>query len=155
MFKILIPAAASIALVAFAARTQPVEPAQPEYSAMGWSVSHEGAMAKLAYGVANSDQLALMITCAPGDATAVIYGEVHPDSPRLTQASMGPTPVDPLSGGEAYETRIGLNDASLQNLAQRGAMRVVGDAGQFDLSADPQERRMVAGFLSYCGSARA
>jgi hypothetical protein len=155
MFKILVPAAASIALVAFAARTQPVESAQPETPAMGWSLSREGAMAKLAYGVPNSDQMALMITCAPGDATAVVYGEFHPDSPRLTRASLGPAPVDPLSGGEAYETRIGLNDASLRDLAQRGALRVVSDAGRFDLPADPQERRTVAGFLSYCGTTRA
>lgn len=155
MFKILIPAAASIALVAFAARTQPVEPAAMEAPAMAWHISREGEMAKLAYGVANSDQLALMIACAPGDTTAIVYGDVQPDTPRLIQASLGPAPLDPLSGGEAEESRVALTDSSLTGLATRGAMRVVGDAGHFTLTASPEERQAIAGFLSYCGSARA
>lgn len=155
MFKVLIPAAASIALVAFAARTQPVETTAPDAPAMAWHVSHEGEMAKLAYGAANSDQLALMITCAPGEATAVVYGDVQPDTPRLVQTSLGPAPLDPLSGGEAQETRVALSDPSLRGLARRGAMSVVGDAGRFTLTASPGERQAIAGFLSYCGSARA
>ncbi|WP_395942436.1 hypothetical protein [Brevundimonas sp.] len=156
MFKVLIPAAASIALVAFAARTQPVDSVtQMEAPAMAWHISHEGAMAKLAYGVENSDQLALMVTCAPGDSTAVVYGDVQPASPRLIAASNGPAPIDPMSEGEATETRLSLQDASLTGLASRGSMRVNGDAGQFVLTATPDERRMIAGFLSYCGSSRA
>jgi hypothetical protein len=48
-----------------------------------------------------------------------------------------------------------LQDASLKGLADRGVMRVQGDAGQFDLTADRAERRMIADFLAYCGSSRA
>jgi hypothetical protein len=159
MFKVLIPAAASVVLVAFAARTQPLEPAtSPAYAeapAMAWHVSHEGTMAKLAYGVANSDQLAMMITCSPGDATAVIYGDVQPDSPRLIATSFGPTPLDPMSGGDAVETRLSLRDASLTGLVSRGAMSVQGDAGRFQLKADSAERGMISNFLAYCGSSRA
>jgi len=156
MFKVLIPAAACIALAAFAARTQPLESApSTETPVMGWHLSHEGTMAKLAYGVENSDQLALMVTCAPGDATAIVYGDVQPASPRLIAASHGPTPLDPISDGDATETRLSLRDDSLMGLASRGAMRVNGEAGQFVLTASPDERRMIAGFLSYCGSSRA
>lgn len=156
MFKVLIPAAASIALVAFAARTQTLETAAPaETPAMAWHLSHEGAMAKLAYGVENSDQLALMVTCAPGDSTAVVYGDILPDTPRLIAASNGPTELDPMSDGDAVETRLSLHDASLTGLASSGSMRVQGDAGRFVLTASPDERRMIAGFLSYCGSSRA
>lgn len=156
MFKILIPAAASIALVAFAARSQnPDAFTSVQAPTMAWHLSHEGAMAKLAYGVENSDQLALMVTCSPGDATAVVYGDVQPDTPRLIAASHGPTPLDPMSGGDATETRVSLRDASLTGLASRGAIRVQGDAGRFDLKASQDERRMIAGFLSYCGSSRA
>ncbi len=156
MFKVLLPAAACIALVAFAARTQPLEPASDASApVMAWHLSHEGAMAKLAYGVANSDQLALMITCSPGEATAAVYGDVQPVSARLQQASLGPVALDPLSGGEASESRIPLGDASLRGLAERGAMAVDGDAGRFTLSATATEKRMIAGFLSYCGSSRA
>lgn len=156
MFKVLIPAAAAIALVAFGARTQPLEAATAlEAPAMAWHLSHEGPMAKLAYGVANSDQLALMMTCEPGDATAVVYGDVQPASARLQQASLSPAPLDPLSGGEASEARIPLHDASLRGLADRGVLAVNGDAGRFNLSATAEERRMIAGFLSYCGSSQA
>jgi hypothetical protein len=164
MFKVLIPAAASIALVAFAASTQSVESvaaeAMPVASpvqapAMGWHLSHEGAMAKLAYGVEDSDQLALMVTCSPGDSTAVVYGDVQPDTPRLIAASHGPTPIDPISGGDATETRLPLRDASLTGLASQGVLNVQGDAGSFALRASADERRMIAGFLTYCGSSRA
>jgi len=156
MFKVMIPAAACLALAAFGARTQPIDaPARETPPVMGWHVSHEGTMAKLAYGVENSDQLALMMTCAPGDSSAVVYGDVQPDTPRLVRASAGPTPVDPLSDGEAYETRVSLNDANLIRLATDGAMTVIGDAGRFQLAATPAERGAIAGFLAYCGSSRA
>jgi hypothetical protein len=156
MFKVLIPAVAALGLVAFAAQTkgEGVD-AQPQ-AAMGWHLSHEGEMAKLAYGVENSDQLALMMTCAPGDSSAVVYGDVQPAGPRLIQASTsGPAAIDPLSGGEAFETRIGLGDAGLKTLADKGRLRVNGDAGTFDLPATRDERRMIAGFLAYCGTDRA
>jgi hypothetical protein len=144
MFKVLIPAAAAVALVAFAARTQPLDAFPPvETPTMSWHLSHEGAMAKLAYGVENSDQLALMVTCSPGDAAAVVYGDVQPDTPRLIAASHGPAPLDPMSGGDATEARLSLQDASLTGLASRGAMRVQGDSGRFVLKAGPDERRML------------
>ena len=151
MFKTLIPAAASVALVAFAAQTQSLA---PEADGMSWHLSQEGAMAKLAYGAENSDQLALMVTCSPGDTTAVVYGDVRPVSPRLIHASSGPEMLDPLSGGDAYETRIALNDSTLRSLASRGSMRVSDGEQQFDLRADGAERRAISGFLSYCSSVR-
>lgn len=158
MFKVLIPAAAAVVLVAVAARTQSAETVALEgvpAPVMAWHLSHEGAMAKLAYGVANSDQLALMITCSPGDATAVVYGDVQPDTPRLITAAYGPAPLDPMSGGDADETRVSLHDASLAGLVSRGLLRVRGDAGAFTLRADEAERRTISGFLAYCGSSRA
>ena len=154
MFKILIPAAAALGLVAFAAQSQDFTSefgSQPSTApVMSWSVHHEGAMAKLAYGVANSDQLALMVTCQPGEATAAVYGDVQPEGARLTDAS-----YDPLSGGEADETRIALTDPALKSLAERGRMQVRGDAGVFQLAASREERRVVGDFLAYCSAGRA
>lgn len=158
MFKVLIPAAAAIALVALAAGTDSSESVAMETApspVMGWHLSHEGGMAKLAYGVANSDQLALMVTCSPGDSTAVVYGDVQPDTPRLIATAYGPAPVDPISDGDAAENRLPLNDASLTGLASRGLLRVQSEAGRFTLRAGADERRMIAGFLTYCGSSRA
>ena len=155
MFKILIPAVAALGLVAFAAQTKtPVVESAEAASAMGWHLSHEGAIAKLAYGVENSDQLALMMTCMPGDATAVVYGDVQPAT-RLVQAAMGPADMDPLSGGDAYETRIPVRDAALRGLADGKGMAVNGEAGSFRLKASTQERRVVGDFLAYCATARA
>ncbi len=154
MFKVLVPAVAALGLVAFAAKTQDWshEYAQPAAVAtmaapvMGWHLSYEGPMAKLAYGVENSDQLAMMVTCAPGDRSAVVYGDVLPASPRLAQASMG---------SMEDEARIPLTDPALQSLARNGVMPVVGEAGPARIAASDAERRVVSGFLSYCDQAHA
>lgn len=114
---------------------------------MRWSVHYDGALAKLTYGVANSDQLAVMVTCMPGDSRAVVYGEVQPEGARLIEARHQ---IDPLSGGEAVEARIAVRDPWLTGLAERGHTAVVGDAGQFRLTASSEERRLVGDFLAYC-----
>lgn len=157
MFKVLIPAAAALGLVAFAAQSQSADPmTEANAHPMAWHLSHEGAMAKLAYGVANSDQLAVMMTCEPGDRTAAVYGAVQPVGARLIQASMtGPAEIDPMTGGLAEESRIGLSDPALRALVQDGALPVRGDAGRGSLPADKDERRMIADFLAYCGTSRA
>src|SRR5690606_5981682 len=121
-------------------------------SPMGWHLSHEGRIAKLAYGLANSDQLALMMTCEPGQAQAVVYGEVQPASPRLFKASMTAAPIDPLSGGLADEARVALRDPALLKLAQHGRMTVEGDAGHFELTASADERLLISRFFAHCGT---
>ena len=156
MFKILVPAIAALGLVAFAARTQAItaeEQMTAAYPAavaaepvMGWHLSFEGRMAKLAYGVENSDQLAMMVTCAPGDRAAVIYGDVLPASSRLVQAS---------TGGEGDEVRVPLSDPALRSLARIGVMPVVGTNGPASINATTNERDVVSGFLSYCDGASA
>lgn len=153
MFKFAIPAVAALGLITVAAQSRATNagaeiPAPP----MGWHLSHEGAMAKLAYGVANSDQLALMMTCEPGQAQAVIYGEVQPASPRLAKASAGPMDIDPLSGGLGDEARLALGDPTLKSLARNGKLAVEGDAGHFELTADGDERRLIRKFFAYCGT---
>lgn len=156
MFKVLLPATAALALIAVTAQSQDTASAQAAVAAaplLGWSVHHEGALAKLAYGVANSDQLALMVSCQPGDVTAAVYGDVQPEGARLVRTSL-PQGLDPLSDGEAEETRIPVRDAALAGLALRGRMAVRGDAGLFQLSATVQERRAVADFLAYCSAGR-
>lgn len=158
MFKFAIPAVAALGLIAVAAQSRATD-AAPEAgpgpvmaAPMGWHLSHEGSMAKLAYGVANSDQLALMMTCEPGQAQAIVYGEVQPVSPRLVKASMESAAIDPLGGGLADEARIPLRAPALQKLARSGKLTVEGDAGHFELTADDKEQRLVAQFFAYCGT---
>ena len=112
-------------------------------------------MAKLAYGLADSDDIALMLTCSPGDRTAVVYGDSQPRSPALTPAALGPQPIDPLSDGEAFETCLPLSDAALTGLARNGRMAVRTEAGDGQLRASRAERRMVQSFLGYCASSHA
>jgi len=154
MFKIAIPAVAALGLIAFAAQSRATDSGFDAAAApMGWHLSHEGSLAKLAYGVGNSDQLALMMTCEPGQTQATVYGDVQPASPRLIKASMS-TAIDPLSGGLADERRISVRDPALQQLARRGRLAVDAEAGAFELTATAAEQRMIGDFFAYCGSDR-
>ena len=153
MFRFAIPAVAALGLIAVAAQSEAVHAdAEGGAAPMGWHLSHECPMAKLAYGVANSDQLALMMTCEPGQAQAIVYGDVQPASPRLHRASMTSAAIDPLSGALADESRISLRDPTLVRLVRRGTLAVEGDAGHFELTADRDERRLVSEFFAYCGT---
>lgn len=154
MLKIAIPAVAALGLIAFAARSQATNlDIQTDVAPMGWHLSHEGSLAKLAYGVENSDQLALMMTCEQGQTQATVYGDVQPASPRLIKASTSAA-IDPLSGDLPDVKRISLRDPALQQLARSGKLAVEADAGQFELSATPVERRLIGEFFAYCGSDR-
>ena len=161
MLKFALPAVAALGLAAFAAQSKstyadmPSAPATIEMPAMGWHVSHEGPVAKVAYGLQNSDQLVLMFTCEPGQAQATVYGDVMPASPRSTEASMGETAIDPLGGGLLDEVLISVRDPALQGLAREGKLAVVGEAGIFDLPATRAERARIADVLSYCAKDRA
>lgn len=154
MLKIAIPAVVALGLIAFAARSQATNlDFETGDAPMGWHLSHEGSLAKLAFGVENSDQLALMMTCERGQTQATVSGDVQPASPRLVKASMA-TAIDPLTGGLAAEARISVRDPALLQLVRSGKLAVVADAGQSELSATPAERRLIGDFFAYCGSDR-
>ena len=151
MFKFAIPAVAALGLIAVAAHSQATDAVDASAPAMSWHLSHEGGMAKLAYGVANSDHLALMVTCRPGRTQATVYGDVQPASPRLVKTS-AETAIDPLGGGLADESRISLSDPTLQKLLRRGTLDVEGDAGHFELTASDDDHRVIQKFFAYCGT---
>lgn len=154
MLKIAIPAVAALGLIAFAAQSQATNvDVQTAVAPMGWHLSHEGSLAKLAYGVENSDQLALMMTCEKGQHQATVYGDVQPASPQLIKASVT-SAIDPLSGDLSDETRISVRDPALQQLARNGKLAVEAEAGLFELTATPGERRLIGEFFAYCGSDR-
>ena len=154
MIKFAIPAVAALGLIAFAAQSRATDAeVQGSLAPMGWHLSYEGSLAKLAYGVENSDQLALMMTCEPGRAQAVIYGDVQPAGPRLLKASITAA-IDPLSGSLSDEKRISVRDPALQRLLRSGKLPVEADAGIFELAANPVERQRIGEFFAYCGSDR-
>lgn len=155
MLKVLVPAVGLLAAVAFAA--QPATPSlevQADAAPMGWHLHYEGSTAKLAYGVANSDQLVLMMTCAPGDRTAVVYGDVQFADARLERASHVQTQPDPLSGGEAFESRVSLTSSAIRGMAEGRGVRLEGEAGVKTVGVTAEESALVGGFLSHCASGK-
>ena len=151
MLKFALPAVAALGLAAVAAQSYATGPA-PIAPGMGWHLSHEGDMAKLAYGAENSDQLALMLMCSPGETQAVLYGDVQPEDARFIDTA---APIDPLSGDMADDVRISVNGASVRGLVQTGRMRVDTETGPSLLTATRDERRLVSDFVSYCSQNRA
>ena len=155
MFKVLIPAAATLGLVAFAAQShsQPaLDTASVDDTTLAWHLSHEGDMAKLAYGVAHSDQIVIMLTCAPGDAQAQAFGVV---TPAGATAGAGPAPVDPLTGLAMTDVAVDMNSAALSALRDSGSLPVVGEAGHAELPVTAGDKAVIAGFFSHCGATRA
>lgn len=156
MLKFAIPAVAALGLIAFAAQSQATNSdASTSIAPMGWHLSHEGDLAKLAYGVANSDQLALMMTCEPGQAQAVFYGDVKPVTPQAHKAAMKSAAIDPLSGGLDDEIHVSVADPALKQLALRGKLEVEGDAGAFELTANREERVLISDFFAHCENGQA
>ena len=151
MLKFVLPAVAALGLAAVAAQSYATGPA-PVVAGMGWHLSHEGDMAKLAYGAENSDQLALMLMCEPGQSQAVVYGDVQPEDARFIDAS---APIDPLSGDMAEDVRINLHGDSVRGLVETGRMAVETETGRTQLTASREERRLVSDFVSYCSQNRA
>lgn len=154
MLKILVPAFTALGLLSAAAQTQSAAVDTISNAPVAWHLSHDGEVAKLAYGVTNSDHLALMVTCAAGETDVTVYGDVRPvgmSTPLLTTAF---TP-DPLSGGDASEAVVPLLNAGLGDLSRKGRMTVISDDGTFQLAATQQERRIVDRFLAYCRSGSA
>jgi hypothetical protein len=151
MFKSALPVVAALGLTAVAAHSWATDPT-PVAPGMGWHLSHEGDMAKLAYGAENSDQLALMLMCEPGQTQAVVYGDAQPAAARMIDAS---APIDPLSGDMFDEARLNLNDRSVRGLVDNGRIAVETETGLAQLTATRDERRLISDFVSYCSQSRA
>jgi hypothetical protein len=154
MLKYLIPVAATVAFAAFAAqsRSEAVVDETPVDGRLAWHLSHEGDMAKLAYGVAHSDQIVIMLTCAPGDAQAQAFGVVTPAGVAVQE---GPAPVDPLTGLAMADVAVDMNSRTMASLRDGGAMPVVGEAGPADLPVTPGDKAVIDGFFAHCGATRA
>ena len=172
MFKILIPAVAALGLVAHAAQSYtaedgvaaapimlvagtPVE-AAPATPAMDWHFHTEGDTAKLAYGVANSDQLVLMLMCTPGADKVSALGSVRAEADTASGQS---SYRDPMTGGILHESEIARHDAALADLAATGKMTVVSHQGKVAIGSDPEsamaDQEAVKAFFASCGTAPA
>jgi len=149
MQRIMLPALA-LAVAVMATQANISVASKPQEAGAGWHLLYEGSMAKLAYGFADSDQVALMLTCSPGDRKLALFGDVEPDTPRLQPVSLGPAAIDPLSQGTAWEMHLAMDDEVLAGLAYEGVMPVRSEGETLTLTANRAEQKMVRDFLGYC-----
>ena len=144
---------------AVAAETAQAEPvAAVETTAAGWHLLYEGDRAKLAYGVANSDQIVVMMSCAAGDETVDVFGLAAPEADQvtLTSASMrspiavAPT-FDPISGSMAVETSLPMGADALEGFRESGRLTLAADTGEATaVHADADELASVRDFFDHC-----
>mgnify|MGYP000244664708 CR=1 FL=1 len=165
MLKILIPAVAALGLVAHAAQSHtagdsaPVVPVKTVAATpvdvapvMDWHFHNDGDTAKLAYGIANSDQLVMMLTCEAGKDTIATLGSVR----AIARTAANETSYeDPMTGSVLHESDINSDDAAMTELAETGSMRVFSARGQVALGSDAADTSAVKAFFAYCGSAAA
>lgn len=149
----IVPAVAFMGLAIVAAKSQSAESVATA-APVAWHVLHDGEQAKLAYGAANSDQIALMVACDQNSDRVSVYGDMRPVAMR--QAALdGPRAPDPLSGGEAWEAHVALGDAGLDSLVSHGRIALTTGDETFRVTASREERRAIDGFVTYCGTSRA
>jgi len=149
----IVPAVAFMGLAIVAAKSQSAESA-PTAAPAAWHVLHDGEQAKLAYGAANSDQIALMVACDENSNRVSIYGDMRPVA-MVKPAVSEPRSPDPLSGGEAWEAQVALGDAGLDSLVSQGRIALTTGDETFRVTASREERRAIDGFVTYCGTSRA
>lgn len=154
MLRILVPVVAAFGVLATAAQTQSETLDTAYGQPVAWHLSHDGEMAKLAYGVSRSDHLALLVACAAGDKDVTIYGDVRPIGVTNRTGAV-PFAPDPLSGGDASEAIVPMSASGLGDLSRRGRMTVVADDRTYQIAATQQERRVVDRFLAYCRTGQA
>ena len=152
MLKIALPAVAALGLAAFAAQTMATDTqVVPEgIDGMAWHVNHDGPEARLFYGVANSDQLAVMMSCRIGDGEIVTMGAVHPVAAR--SAGSIEADIDPLSGDLIEMRALSADDPAMARLVRAGRLGVEGPEHRFDLPATQTERQSIRAFLDDCGT---
>lgn len=129
-----------------------------EHAAAGWHLLHEGDRAKLAYGIANSDQILVMLSCAAGDETVEVFGLAAPEADEvvLTSASLrSPLPVeptiDPISGATAIETTLPVEAEALEGFRATGRLTLTADTGEsVPAHAMQAELPQVQAFFDHC-----
>ena len=149
MRRLILPAVGLLAL-GMAAQASVTGRTNTQTDQAGWFLVDEDSSLKLVYGLPNSDQIALMMTCEPGDPQITVYGDVEPDLVSLKVVDNGPSPVDPLSGGDAYGMTLSADDPGLRQLADHGFLPVRLEGGQARIEATSAERRLASHFLSAC-----
>jgi len=127
---------------------------------MAWSLSHaEGEGAKLAYGQPQTDNVLLMLTCAPRSG-AVQVSMTAPDGAAAQALKLssggrsaklaGQTAPSGLGDGLLVEAEARADDPVRARFAENGELAVAVGARWTKLPADPEKSRR---FLDSCRGA--
>lgn len=156
---------AAAALVAqpavVAAEPQPETPAMIEtvaHAPVGWHLVREGDRAKLAYGVADTDQILVMFTCSAGDPMVEVFGLAAPetDSVRFTSTALTTdiaveSEFDPMSGSVMIDTEVPMTARALQGFRASGRLTLTADDGAgIPAHAVQAEQAEVEAFFDHC-----
>lgn len=129
---------------------------------MAWSLQHspqEGA--KLAFGEPSSDNVLLMMTCAPAsgqvtlsllssaDAAPTVIELASGDRRARFAGSTGPAG---LGAGAVIEAQAPAADPTLERFARTGSLSLVDEGRRSFLPVRAAERQAVSGFFSACGT---
>jgi hypothetical protein len=128
--------------------------AAPDY---GWSFQqdeHEGA--KLAYGAPSSDDVVLMMTCAPGSGHVLLSAVTERTREEIVLASGGAR--DRFSGellpselgGLLLEAKAQAEARSLTGFARTGKLSMAANGETISLAAHGEEREGVSQFFETC-----
>ena len=129
--------------------------AAPDY---GWSFQqNEQEGAKLAYGAPSSDDVVLMMTCAPNSGRVLLSAMTERTREEITLASGGARdrfPGEVLQselGGLLLETQVEAKAKSLAGFARTGKLSIVAPGGEtVSLAARGDEREGVSQFFEVC-----
>lgn len=131
--------------------------AQPTAPGYAWSYQqdeHEGA--KLAYGAPSSDDVVLMMTCAPGSGRVLLSAISEGSRNDIVLASAGgrdrftgATAPSEL-GGALVEAEAPASARALDGFARTGDLAMMAGGEQVSLAAGHGEREGVAEFFEIC-----
>lgn len=127
-------------------------PAAPTYA---WSHQQvEGEGEKLAYGAPNSDDVLLMMVCAPGSGRVLLsaLGETSDivlASGKGRERFAGHAFPDDL-GGSVVEAEVPARAQVLSRFAETGELALVDQGQEYSLSAGVNDREGVQRFFQTC-----
>jgi hypothetical protein len=146
-------------IIAIAAAALAVGACAHEESVEGYAWSyqqdaHEGA--KLAYGAPSSDDVLLMMTCAPGSGRVLLsaLAEAAQNDIVLTSGSgrdrFAGAAMPSELGGALVEAEVEAQAASLDGFARTGKLAMVAGSQKVSLAASGEERAGVKQFFETC-----
>lgn len=127
-----------------------------------WNLAVDDAGAQLAYGVPQTDNVGLMLSCERGLGKVLVTADAPGGRGELQLAS-GPTVRrvdgevyrDPLTSRPALEAEASPEDPVFERFAETGRLAVIGGGLARPMPAKGDDRKAVRRFFDLCGAERA